>query len=890
MSFRSPLRKGLRYFRNFVLVLTGLCCLLIALLLIFEKKWGEFAVQQSIEMLNEELEVPITTSGIDFTFFANFPHASLHLRDVVIPSAHEEVFGKRDTLLVAKSVFLALNPLDLLHNKIRVNSFRVVQGYLSLKHDKNGLRNYDLLKKKEETTPSQNSSFALEVQSLSLSQMVVEFADAHAFLTGKMVVPTLDASFRFEEGHSQFEVDADGLLEYVRQGDFIFAQKQHFDLKSHFKIEADRIETDRTELHLERNQLAIAGYWHLKKNDSKLNVSGSYIDIRTLLAFASQYKWQLPPNIDLKGALNAELSMESVAHQTGNLRLNMSIYGEDLTLKVANQSYTVKVLQGSFSNGSDASRQSTMFEIARCELQRKSSTFSAQFRINNLEHPTVYTKIEFSFLDNEVSLPFMTPYIHDYKSLRGCGELAASLRNLDTFSMESFHNPKLRLDIDFDVNTFKANAHQLFTDLRGAATIADDDLVKGALRGKWNGAEFDLGLNVQHFLSLFRKGMPPLWTVNARISHCDLPTGGIPIWNPDDTLIVVTRDTLAKLRDPWELLGTIKGDLELYKSLYRGSLIDSVQARFLVTQSKMQFDLQKARLLGGRVRGELLYQDERKTQSLLQAQLYTERLNLQELFLRYDNFGLKNFGHENLSGFLSGSIAFSLPFIEGKPSLPDLQLRTKVLVHNGELRELKGLEKLSTFIKLDELRHIRFSTLENEISVADQKIVVPQMNVKSSALSMKIQGEQHFDSRFQYRLQLSLSDLLFNRWRSKGRDLENEVYEEEGNSGGSLYILLEGDSTDVRVSFDRRALAERYQQRVRQEKEELKALFNEEFQWSEGKDSAQIEKAPTAPTKRYTIEWEENDTIKKNDSVKIKNKQLPPQKKKDTPTVTWEDE
>ena len=530
-----------------------------------------------------------------------------------------------------------------------------------------------------------------------------------------------------------------------------------------------------------------------------------------------------------------------------------------------------------------------MFEIAKCEIQRKNSSLSAQFRINNLEHPSVYTKLDFTLLDNEVLLPFLTPYIQDYKSIRGNGELVASLQNLDSFSFEMLRNPKLRLDVDFDVNTFKANPHQTFTDLRGAATLADEDLVKGALRGKWNGTDFELGLNVQHFLSLFRKGLAPQWTVNARLAHCDIPISGIPVWNPDSEE-QATNDTLVQRRDPWELVGTIKGDLELYKSLYRGALIDSVQARFFVTQNRMQFDLQKAKLLGGRVRGELLFQESAVSPPLLRAELYTERLNLQELFLRYDDFGLKNFGHENISGFLSGTISLHLPFEGGKPSLPDLQMHTKVVVHNGELREIKGLEKLSTFIKLDELRHIRFSTLENEISVMGQKIVVPQMNVQSSALSLKLQGEQHFDSRFQYRLQLSLSDLLFNRWRGKSRDLDNEVYEEGGNMGGSLYLLIEGDSTDVRVSFDRRALAERYQQRVQREKEELKALFNEEFNW-ENRDSAQnAEQTPTVPTKRYTIEWEENDTIKKADSVKAKPKQQPTKKKKDAPAVTWEDE
>lgn len=892
MALSSALRKSWRYLRTLVIILILLSCLLAVLLLIFEKKWGEFVVGQSIEMLNNELGVPITTSEVEFTFFANFPHASLHLRDVVIPSAHENSFGKHDTLLVAKSVFLALNPFDLLRKKIRVESFRIVHGYLSLKHDKNGVQNYDILKPQTDAAESEAaaSPFTLEVQALSLSQMVVEFSDAQAAFTGKIVVPQVEAKFHVADGSSHFKVKADGLVELVRQGDFIFAQKQRFNLRSTFQIEAGRLETERTELQLDRNRLAVAGYWHLKKNDTRLNVSGSNLDIRTLLAFASQYKWQLPPDIDLKGALNADLTVESDTKIGGNLRLNMKLYGEGLTLQIAEQNYTLNTLQGSFSNGSEALRRSTMFEISKCELQRKNSTLSAQFRINNLEHPSVYAKVDFNFQDNEINLPFMRPYIQDYKHLRGNGDIQTSLESLDSLSLASLRKPKLHLDIDVDVNTLNANRHQIFTDLRGAATLTDEDLVKGAFRGKWNGAEFEIGLNVQNFLSLFRKGIPPQWTVNARVQHFDLPPHGIPVWNPD-SLPPTTPDSITKQLDPWSLIGTIKGELELYKSLYRGALIDSVETRFLVTQDKMQIELAKARLLGGRVQGELFFQNERHAPSVLRAELHTERLNLQELFLRYDDFGLKNFGHENISGQLSGSFSLHLPFVEGTPSLQALRMRTKVVVHNGELREVKGLEKLSSYIKLEELKHIRFSRLENEITVAEQKIVVPEMSIKSSALSLRLQGEQYFDSRFQYRLQLSLSDLLFNRWRSKEQNLEKEVYEEGGSTGGSLYLIIQGDSTDVSVSFDKRALAARYQQRVQREKEELQTLLNEEFNWGEKKDPrTQTPNATNTPTKRYTIEWEESDSIKHADSAKVKKKPQPPSKKKDPPAVIWEDE
>ena len=332
--------------------------------------------------------------------------------------------------------------------------------------------------------------------------------------------------------------------------------------------------------------------------------------------------------------------------------------------------------------------------------------------------------------------------------------------------------------------------------------------------------------------------------------------------------------------------------MHLSSCTYRGALLDSVQAHVFASKARIQLDLQKAHLLGGRLRGELSFLPESADVDLLRANLYPDRLDLRELFLRYDDFGLKNFGHRNLSGQLSGNIALHLPFFHGKPHFPDLQLRTHVTVYNGELNEVDGLEALSTFINLDELRHIRFSTLSNDISVLQQKIAVPQMTINSSALSLRLQGEHYLDSHFQYRLQLSLSDLLFHRLRAKSRTLDEDSYQEEGKDGGVLYLLLQGDSTGVNVSYDRKALADRYRERVAQEKEELRNLFDEEFHLRRSADSVRHPKEP-AKEQRYRIEWEEVDSTQRVPATPSpKPPTLAPKTdpKKEKPTITWEDE
>ena len=876
-------------------MLLGIVGLLFALLFFLEKRWGEYIVQQSLSTLNESLSVPVSTSGVEFTFFANFPHASLHLRDVTIPSAHPEVFGKEDTLLVAKSVFLTLNPFELLRGKGHVESFRIVHGYLNLRHSKEGVRNYDLLRPRpEETPPPQGeeaaaSPITLDIREMRLDQMVTQFRDAQALFSTRLILPKLRAQFSLVGANSYFRVRAEGLVEHARQGDFVFAQKQHFELSSNLQIEDQRLETVSTSLQLDRNELEVSGFLHLSDHTTEWNIRGKNLDLRTLLAFASQYKWQLPPSVDLEGKLNADLQLKGVLDRP--LSIEMNLYGERLGLRYAGEHYTLRVLQGHFSNGAEGSRAATSFSISRCEIVHRNSTLTGKFRMTNLDHPHLYAQVGFALVNNEVQLPFLTPYLERYSFLRGSGECVTSLQDLGHVTPETLIDPKLRFDLDFSIDRLLPNPHQIFTSVEGALTLNNEDLIKGAIRGKWNGSPFDLGINVQNVFSLFRKGALPQWTINAHLSQWKIPSDGLPVWNPDAS--PSERDSIAPspVEDLWSRLGTFRGDVRLSSCTYRDSPIDSVAARVVANRDRIQIDLQKAQLLGGRLHGDLLFQSEGEKNSVLYANLFPERLDLRELFLRYDDFGLTNFGHKNLSGLLSGSLSLHLPFFQGKPYFPDLQLRSRVTVQNGELNEIEGLEALSTFIRLEELRHIRFSTLSNEISILQEKITVPQMQINSSALSLRFQGEQYFDSRFQYRLQLSLSDLLFHRMRSKSRDIDDESYQEEGKEGGVLYLLLQGDSAGVRVSYDRKALADRYRERVANEKEALRDLFNEEFGLRPSSDSVRTPR-PLSPDAHYHIEWEEVDSTHRTSTTPApKRAQTPsPEPKKEKPTITWEDD
>ena len=46
-----------------------------------------------------------------------------------------------------------------------------------------------------------------------------------------------------------------------------------------------------------------------------------------------------------------------------------------------------------------------------------------------------------------------------------------------------------------------------------------------------------------------------------------------------------------------------------------------------------------------------------------------------------------------------------------------IDVNSKITIEKGELIDFKPLEKLSSYVKLKDLEHIKFSRLENEIKI-----------------------------------------------------------------------------------------------------------------------------------------------------------------------------
>ncbi len=128
------------------------------------------------------------------------------------------------------------------------------------------------------------------------------------------------------------------------------------------------------------------------------------------------------------------------------------------------------------------------------------------------------------------------------------------------------------------------------------------------------------------------------------------------------------------------------------------------------------------------------------------------------------------------------------------------------------------------------LQDVRFSTLENTIEIDNEKVIIPKMEIISSALNIFVSGKHGFDNMVDYHFQLTMSDLLSKK--AKKAKKENEefgVIADDGLGRTQLFISMSGPIDDPKISYDALGAKEKFKADIKNEKQTLKQVLKEEL-------------------------------------------------------------
>jgi hypothetical protein len=232
--------------------------------------------------------------------------------------------------------------------------------------------------------------------------------------------------------------------------------------------------------------------------------------------------------------------------------------------------------------------------------------------------------------------------------------------------------------------------------------------------------------------------------------------------------------------------------------------------------------------MNGTLTGDYGFAQDRRGDIFVNVGSSLYNLDIQKLFYSFNNFGQDQITDKHLVGSISGDCTFSASFDSTFTIRKESILsESNVTMRDGELNSYDPLLALSRFIEVEELRNIKFETLENNILIKDSRVIIPSMEIHTNALNMSASGIHEFNNHYDYRLRLKLSELLYNKSRG-ARNGEFTMATDDSDTR-VLFLKLSNDGSGPEVELDREKTAEKIRNDLNQEKTELKQILNQEL-------------------------------------------------------------
>lgn len=120
---------------------------------------------------------------------------------------------------------------------------------------------------------------------------------------------------------------------------------------------------------------------------------------------------------------------------------------------------------------------------------------------------------------------------------------------------------------------------------------------------------------------------------------------------------------------------------------------------------------------------------------------------------------------------------------------------------NGALVNFKMLESFSTFIKIKDLKQIKFTNLQNQFEIYQQTLHIPTMFIQSNALNLQISGDHTFNQDINYNIVVNAAQVLINRFKLFNSRLDPQP--DQRNGLFNLYYNVSGNINNFKYSSDK---------------------------------------------------------------------------------------
>ncbi|MEA1896985.1 MAG: AsmA-like C-terminal region-containing protein, partial [Bacteroidota bacterium] len=576
-----------------------------------------------------------------------------------------------------------------------------------------------------------------------------------------------------------------------------------------------------------------------------------------------------PSGLKIDGSVRGEISREKAPH----IDLNFTLENGTFYFKNSKSSLSKLSLKGNYNNGIKNNLSTTKILIEGFTAHYSGNDIRGSYALNNLEKPQFELSLvgDMDLFEIQKLIPSISHL--NFQGLAHANiTLSGDLNDFRKITLNDFEKFKPAGHIELNNVSLEAKLNSLlFRKVSGSIMLGKHfwlDDIKGYL----NGSPIVLSGEVRNILSFLNNKKQSV------VIQGDL-------YSPDLKLSAfIHQKKIAKNNDSssgnLHFPEYIIAKIELHAdSLSLGKFSsESFHGTLFYEPSKLYFNSLSFNSMHGLVEGNCQVFSHGENSLIIQAQSNFSNINIYDLFASMNNFGQNFITGDNLKGEISGEVNFYSVWADNlRIRKESIVAESDFVIINGELNHFQPIQSLSKFIAVEEFENIRFSELKNIVYVTDEKVIIPKMDIHSSAFNITAAGTHNFNNTYDYHLKVLLSEILAAKAkRAKKENKEFGIVEDDGLGKTSLFFKISGSPDSVVVSYDRKEMINSVKENIQAEKETMKTIFKEEF----GRAKADTAPSTTGESKRFQIVWDE-EVQSPRDTIKSKTKNL---------NISWEEE
>ncbi len=802
----------MKYLRRTLLAFVILLVLLALAVFILIRFYKKEMANVLIDTLKTEYALTLKVEDANVSFFSNWPHASVELKNIYLAS--DLYTGKNEPLLKAESISLSFNLLKLLQKQFIVNSVSIKNAGIQLIKNTDGSRNFDF-KSKPDTSGQQQTPSMLSFEIKKVSIKNVQFNFINRDKKQNIDIHFVNNTIRLKHAEDGLVAHLDGgiliggLLFNENKGAFLqnTAVKPEFDFSVYNKSKMIVVHPT-SYVTIDQHRYDVNSFIQLgEEKKLMLRIAGSSVNYAKATRLLTPKLQKVLDNFTVEKPfdINALIVAKLGVKEDPILILNFDVNDNDVKIGNSKIPYSKVSFHGTIIS-LDSTRQlgnaeegKIVFKTIKGNLYEH--PFTASVSIVNLTDP---------FIDIKANLLVEAPKIkfkvaQDFKLKGACVVKVNYSGPTNKLNTKEFLSPAMRLNADLFLNNFsyqKKNDDYTYV-VKGRANVNNRDLKFENLLLKLDAGEAVLTGRVENFVNYvlgYDNSMKA--TLNARSEYLNLNTYIHPK--------VSTVETKAQMKDKLNKKTTAdykkdvkdagESNFEFNVTLFAKKLfIRKVEAQNASIDMSHKNNLLTIKSIKANTcEGKIAMKGSIDNLNKVNAEFDMENINITRMFDEFENFGQKKVQSRHLAGTISMHAVIKAELDEKMEVIPEtMAADVKLKLKDGQLVNFEPVQSMSNFIfKNRDFDNVTFSELNQRFRIRGYEMDIQELEIGSNILNLFVTGIYNFKENSNINILIPWSNL-----KKRGKNYIPKNSGESAENSKGLKLNYSGPTSNMKLSL-----------------------------------------------------------------------------------------